>query len=221
MPSSTSAVSRTSTQLGCAEGDRFVAKGNLLDQFVDENEFVARVKRRSIRCASPLDGQGENFERRFERLDKELNGLGILENTDTASSYSAASRCSAEAKREKTPFPNSSTARDTHASIGEASRSTVALYTSDMKERDIEQRTLQARRSLFGKRQFVAYQPKVAIDGRSSASRRWCWVVPDRGIRNPVEFIDLFERNGFVVEVDLCVFRQACAYIKERIDAGL
>lgn len=94
-----------------------------------------------------------------------------------------------------------------------------------MKERDIEQRTLQGEAvAALANGEFVAYyQPKVAIGTGEIVSLEALvrWVVPDRGIRNPVEFIDLFERNGFVVEVDLCVFRQACAYIKERIDAGL
>lgn len=212
---------------GYAEGDRFlVAMGNLLDQFVDENEFVARVSADQFVALLRWTGK-ENFERRFERLDKELNGLGILEkHRYRVLVFGGITVLEAGGETRKDPVSELiDCARYARESIGEASRSTVALYTSDMKERDIEQRTLQGEAvAALANGEFVAYyQPKVAIGTGEIVSLEALvrWVVPDRGIRNPVEFIDLFERNGFVVEVDLCVFRQACAYIKERIDAGL
>lgn len=71
--------------------------------------------------------------------------------------------------------------------------------------------------------EFVAYfQPKQLLDegtvGGAEALVRW--IDPVRGLVPPDEFVPFFERNGFIIEVDLCVFEQVCALLASWIEQG-
>lgn len=72
--------------------------------------------------------------------------------------------------------------------------------------------------------EFVVYlQPKIAL-GTSMVSGaealvRWNW--PGKDLIGPDRFIPLFERNGFILELDLYVFRQVCKRLRLWLDLGL
>lgn len=71
--------------------------------------------------------------------------------------------------------------------------------------------------------EFVAHlQPKVSLEtGKTVGAEALVRWETERGLVPPDEFIPFFERNGFVIKVDLCVFEQVCALIRSWIDAGL
>lgn len=46
------------------------------------------------------------------------------------------------------------------------------------------------------------------------------WVHPKKGIIPPIDFIPLFEKNGFIMEVDKCIWSQACEFLSKRKKAG-
>lgn len=89
-----------------------------------------------------------------------------------------------------------------------------------LNEQDIENRM----RGALDRGEFVAYfQPKQrlsdgAIGGAEALVR---WIDPARGLVPPDQFVPFFERNGFIVEVDLCVFEQVCALIASWIERGI
>ena len=63
----------------------------------------------------------------------------------------------------------------------------------------------------------IFFQPKVnmvtsELYGVEALSR---WVHPTEGIRLPKVYIDLFEKNGFIADLDLYIYEEAC-----RIKAG-
>lgn len=72
-------------------------------------------------------------------------------------------------------------------------------------------------------KQFVMYlQPKIDMKtmkpcGSEALIR---WKHPKKGLIPPYKFIPLFERNGFVIEVDKFMWEQACSAIRSWIDNG-
>lgn len=72
--------------------------------------------------------------------------------------------------------------------------------------------------------EFVAYfQPKVCLKNRHivGAEALVRWNLPGEGIVPPSDFIPLFERNGFVVELDRFVFEEVCKVLREWMDRGI
>lgn len=47
------------------------------------------------------------------------------------------------------------------------------------------------------------------------------WKHPDRGLISPGVFIPIFEKNGFITRVDMYVFEQVCAFLRNCMDKGL
>lgn len=70
---------------------------------------------------------------------------------------------------------------------------------------------------------FVPYlQPKYELEGESIAGAEALvrWIDPEEGMIYPDEFIDLFESNGFIVELDLYMFEEVCKLIERWHKAG-
>ena len=72
-------------------------------------------------------------------------------------------------------------------------------------------------------REFQVYlQPKYRTEsetiGGAEALVRW---MGAEGMIYPDEFISLFEKNGFIIQLDLWVFEEVCLRIRTWLDAGL
>ncbi|WP_218971890.1 putative bifunctional diguanylate cyclase/phosphodiesterase [Raoultibacter phocaeensis] len=87
------------------------------------------------------------------------------------------------------------------------------------KDKDIESRMHTA----LANREFVAYlQPKLDLQTNTVAGAEALvrWNDPENGLIPPNDFIPLFERNGFIVELDLYMFEQTCSLLKSWHDDG-
>lgn len=87
-------------------------------------------------------------------------------------------------------------------------------------EQEIENDMVQA----ISERQFCIYiQPKFDIEtedivGGEALVR---WIHPQRGMVPPGAFIGLFERNGFIRELDYYVWEECCRFLAEAKKKGL
>lgn len=88
-----------------------------------------------------------------------------------------------------------------------------------LREKEIDNRMEEA---LKNGEFFVELQPKVELRWNTVAGAEALvrWKDPERGLVPPDEFIPLFERNGFVVRLDLYVFEQVCILLRRWVDEG-
>ena len=65
-------------------------------------------------------------------------------------------------------------------------------------------------------------QPKFNLQTKELAGAEALvrWIHPAKGLIPPMHFIPLFEKNGFVTELDKCVWRQACEFLSARKKEG-
>lgn len=110
-------------------------------------------------------------------------------------------------------------------SIKQQAGSGCAFYNEQIREynrRDMELGRQGMRALREG--QFHAYvQPKIDIqhgDRLAGAEVLARWIHPQRGMVPPGEFIPLFEENGMIVDLDRALFRQACQWLRARMDRG-
>lgn len=71
--------------------------------------------------------------------------------------------------------------------------------------------------------QFVPFfQPKVSLTtgrivGAEALAR---WQHPEKGLIPPDEFIPLFEKNNFIIQLDLSIFEKVCTILRKLLDEG-
>lgn len=98
-----------------------------------------------------------------------------------------------------------------------------AFYDYEIREKVMHEKEIE---SLMDKAlendEFEMYlQPQYSSDGRVIAAEALArWNDPSYGVRPPSEFIDIFEKNSFILKLDLCIWEQACRLIRKWIDEG-
>ncbi len=77
--------------------------------------------------------------------------------------------------------------------------------------------------ALDRKQFYLAVQPKCRIDTGKivSAEALVRWKHPEKGMIMPGAFIPILEKNGFISDVDLFVWEEACRYIRKWMDEGI
>ena len=101
----------------------------------------------------------------------------------------------------------------------------VAYYDEGMRLAIMEEQEIrdETRRAIDNGEFVVYYQPVYGIKAKHfvSAEALVRWNHPTKGMISPGKFIPIFERNGFIAELDLYVMEEVCKYHKKRRDNGL
>lgn len=110
-------------------------------------------------------------------------------------------------------------------SINGSYREHIAYYDEKMRLQMLEEQEIcdESRRALDNGEFYVCYQPVYGIKARKfvSAEALVRWNHPTKGMISPGKFIPVFEKNGFIAELDLYILEQVCIYQKKRMDSGL
>lgn len=111
-----------------------------------------------------------------------------------------------------------------HKSVKSNRLSKFAFYQDNMRDDILREKEIENEMNdALAQGQFeVYYQPKYFVNtstlGGAEALIRWNH--PEKGLIPPNHFIPLFEKNGFVVQLDLFVFKQVCIDISEWLKKG-
>ncbi|MEG1778623.1 MAG: EAL domain-containing protein [Oscillospiraceae bacterium] len=106
-----------------------------------------------------------------------------------------------------------------------SSQNKYMLYNEQMRDEAIRIKTIEdTMYQALNSGEFVAYlQPKFnlktnTIEGAEALVR---WIMPpDYTVKSPIEFIPIFEKNGFVAKIDYFMLEQACKMQRKWLDAG-
>ncbi|MCR4925017.1 MAG: bifunctional diguanylate cyclase/phosphodiesterase [Clostridiales bacterium] len=104
-------------------------------------------------------------------------------------------------------------------------QSEIMFYDEQMRQKMVEEKEISETmyQALKDKEFIVYYQPKYSfaenkIVGAEALVR---WKHPEKGLIPPFKFIPLFEKNGFVVNIDYYVFECVCKKMREWLDNGI
>ena len=99
-----------------------------------------------------------------------------------------------------------------------------ALYDDKLRSRLLrEQEITDDMENALAEKQFVVYlQPKFSVEDSclSGAEALVRWNHPKWGFMPPAEFIPLFERNGFITQLDRFVWDRTCEILKQWNENG-
>lgn len=103
-------------------------------------------------------------------------------------------------------------------------KSSYAIYDNKIGTNLIETKRIEDEmHKALERNEFKVYlQPKVdlktgEISGAEALVR---WEHPELGLLGPDKFIPIFEKNGFVVKLDMYVFEQVCINLRKWLDLG-
>ncbi len=110
------------------------------------------------------------------------------------------------------------------AAANDENNNSVVFFSDDMHSRLVEEEEFKSlmRPALENDEFKLFLQPKHSVqtgnlDGAEALVR---WISPEKGFISPGRFIPLFEKNGFVKDVDNYILEQLCVFQKGRIDRG-
>lgn len=103
--------------------------------------------------------------------------------------------------------------------------SRFAFYTKELRARVIYEKEIEAdmHRALRDGEFCMYLQPQVNIQQENrvlGAEALVRWKRPDGSMILPVDFIPLFEKNGFIVALDRFIFEEACRHLQWRKEQG-
>lgn len=98
----------------------------------------------------------------------------------------------------------------------------VAYYDEQIQKREVaEKEILSEMKYALGSEQFQVYlQPKCEMDtgkiiGAEALVR---WIHPEKGVVSPGDFVPVFEKNGFISELDAFILKATCKAIRRWLD---
>lgn len=209
------------TEFGYETGNRVLIEiSRMLHTFIEEEECYARVKADAFvlmlfyETPEALRQRIEQLLQRVERLSAKMvlffpficmAGVCAEEDQDSVESMI---ECANAVRR----------------SIKDYHKSNYAFFNKEMQSQRDQEKYFASRMksALRGGEFIVYYQPKIDV-----ASGDWSglealvrWRQPDGSLVQPDSFIPLFERNGFITEIDRCVFEQVCQDLSGWIKEG-
>lgn len=99
-----------------------------------------------------------------------------------------------------------------------------AFFTKDMRSKEIENKNIESQMTgALKNEEFAVYlQPKYNIITNTvvGAEALIRWKHPTKGILYPGEFVPLFEKNRFIVQLDEYVWEQVCMMLRDWINSG-
>lgn len=100
-----------------------------------------------------------------------------------------------------------------------------AMYDDAIRKSMLQEKhLLHIRENAIKQKEFVVYyQPKYQLQtGQPRAAEALVrWQSPEEGLISPGDFIPLFERDGFIIQLDLYVFRAVCRDIRNWRERGI
>ncbi|MCS6131326.1 GGDEF domain-containing protein [Clostridium botulinum] len=95
----------------------------------------------------------------------------------------------------------------------------IGFYDIGLQSKLIKQKQIEdVMYSALANRQFELYlQPKydIKLESCVGAEALVRWNNPEKGLISPIDFIPLFEKNGFIVNLDMFIFEEVCSKINE------
>lgn len=186
--------------MGRISADNF----GILAKYTDDAEIAARFDRWYVACM----GYIEKNETAWLPLTIEF-GVYVIENDTMALPLMV----------DRAKLALSVTTRELRGKLR------YAIYDERIRNRLFREKQIEdMMEEALERNEFHVYlQPKYRVQteviGGAEALVRW--VSTTEGMIYPDEFISLFEKNGFIIQLDLWVFEEVCRNMRKWLDAGL
>lgn len=208
--------------LGYEEGDKIIyAISHELYNSIGENEIFARVYADNFLILIEFTDRND-FNHRLSKFEKSITEI----EKNIAKNYRVVvvgGICLIKPK-EVNVEDAINKANLARKSIKGSHKSKVAFYDECFANKIKEEIELENKmyKALINKEFKVYYQPKYDLETEKivGAEALVRWQDPEKGLISPLKFISLFEKNGFIVSLDMYVYKSVLEFMRERLDRG-
>lgn len=204
---------------GKNEGDKLIKfMANRLISYIQKHDICTAGRIEADVFGFCMPNNSEVIQESFIQIKKALNSYN--ENYDIAPAFGIYVIHDKELSMDRI-YSNATLA-------AKKSKGNVLLnftYYSDEFEDEIirEQNIANDMNMALEQNQFLIYlQPKYnlkleKIEGAEALVR---WNHPEKGMQSPMDFIPVFERNGFIIKLDFFVWEEVCKLLRKWLDEG-
>ncbi len=203
---------------GMAEGDRVLCYvADLIQRLIGKDDLACRID--SDRFTFFTNTYGDALEQLIEKLLDGLSGykLPFAIACNVGVYMTVGTEVSAVSMMDRAILAQSK--------IKGSHTVKFNYYTEEMRNDLLSEQEISGimEGALADEQFLVYYQPQFnhATGSLVGAEALVRWKHPERGLISPGLFIPIFERNGFITQLDLYVFGQVCAFLRKCIDQNL
>lgn len=205
---------------GYSEGDRVLIEfSKILAASIDEEEAFGRVSGDKFVALLKYPDK-PLFLRRFRQFNRLL---ASIKKTDSDYFKLAVIYGLYVMKEYDNMSVNIDRANIARKSITDRHKTAFAFFDESMKSRMLMQKEIEEimEEALRNEEFLVYYQPKFDLStGRICGAEALVrWNRPGIGLTPPIQFVPIFEENGFIVDIDYYVFERVCRKLRSLLDA--
>lgn len=196
-----------------------------LRQGLGEGEAVARIAADNYALLL-RDAPDEALARRLEAMTRAVNRFNRGRSVSYLMTFTAGVYRIDEPDQQITRIEDrANTARQQAARRAGGEYCACHFYSERERQQLLAEKQIENKmRAALTEGQFEVFlQPKVSLrdDAVVGAEALARWRDPERGLIQPGAFIPVFEKNGFVIQLDAYVFESVCRLLRGWIDRGL
>ncbi len=206
------------TCFGVREGEELIEKFYLaLKKNIKKKEFMAHNEQADFGLLLIYDTI-EELERRIIDIEKSLNNI-----LPSIKMYFSAGVCIIDNNDRdvNSLYNNAAIARDM---LGEDADNKIAFFDIEMNKQQLWERKVENEmEKALVKKEFKLYlQPKYSTKEESLAGAEALvrWIHPEEGFIPPNKFIPIFEKNGFILQLDDYMLEQVAMQQAKWIEEG-
>lgn len=182
-----------------------------------EGECAARIAADTFNLLVRYEGS-EAMLRRIDGIVQDINGFNEDRKRPYYLSFAVGVYVVEDAHFDMTAIRDrANVARSASKEAASVRHFTCSFYSDIDRQNLLHEKNMENRMHVaLDNGEFVVYlQPKQSLaDGSIAGAEALVrWIDPVRGLVPPDDFVPFFESNGFIVDVDLCVFEQVCALL--------
>lgn len=201
---------------GYQEGDRILVEvAQCLENATESDEVFGRVIGDKFVGLFKYENN-KTFTKRLKALNKKFNSIS---RTKTECYKLAVSIGIYPIQKSTNMAMNIDKANIARKYNKEFHKTTYSFYNESMRISIIKQKEIEdiMEEALLSGQFLVYYQPKINLNTHliCGAEALVRWNRPDIGIVQPMEFIPIFEENGFIIDIDFFVFEEVCKHFQK------
>lgn len=196
---------------------------NKISNHLQEDEYIARLFSDNFVILMKI-GKDKSIEKRLNRCIVDINSFNAHEEYKYYLTFTAGIYLIREPDIAITYMQDRAHAARKLTNNQNTDLCILNYYNEKMRKKMLDEKDIENRmRDALKNNEFEVYlQPKYSIKENCCAGAEALvrWNHPERGFLPPSEFISFFERNGFIVQLDLYVFENVCRLLKKWKDQG-